>query len=268
LLYVPTGGNPFLCDELFRALGLVLVVRARSATARPTRCRLALACRSTDALTFRRLLADDPRGPRIDWKTDPTERVLPKIRAGDGSPGVLDTIAGRPFHLFGAHPERALRGRPGEMLAQRSGAICRVTIDGRCGSLTLNARTPRARGTSSRPPSARSRASARPPPRGLPGRRFAPPARARRSGSGCSTRLSEWTWRASGRTPFASPNGSPGTGCIRCASRTNAADERTTSTLRQCVFGADSSYHEARRRLVYKLSRGPRRGKRSVRLAT
>jgi putative two-component system protein, hydrogenase maturation factor HypX/HoxX len=66
----------------------------------------------------------------IDWTSDTTERVLRKIRAGDGSPGVLDTIAGNQFHLFGGHPERTLRGRPGELLAQRNGAICRATADG------------------------------------------------------------------------------------------------------------------------------------------
>jgi len=66
----------------------------------------------------------------IDWKSDPTERVLRKIRAADGSPGVLDTIDGKHFHLFGAHPDRSLRGQPGELLAQRNGAICRATVDG------------------------------------------------------------------------------------------------------------------------------------------
>ncbi|MBV9001584.1 MAG: hypothetical protein JO304_21185, partial [Solirubrobacterales bacterium] len=66
----------------------------------------------------------------IDWKSDRTERVLRKVRAGDGFPGVLDTIDGKRFHLFGAHPEGELRGRPGEVIAQRVGAICRATIDG------------------------------------------------------------------------------------------------------------------------------------------
>ena len=66
----------------------------------------------------------------IDWNSDGTERVLRKIRAGDGYPGVLDTIAGEHFHLFGAHPERILAGRPGELVAQRNGAICRATVDG------------------------------------------------------------------------------------------------------------------------------------------
>jgi len=66
----------------------------------------------------------------IDWTTDSTERVLRKIRVGDGSPGVLDAIASSKFHLFGGHPEQKLRGRPGELLAQRNGAICRATADG------------------------------------------------------------------------------------------------------------------------------------------
>ena len=66
----------------------------------------------------------------IDWKSDGTERVLRKIRAGDGHPGVLDTIDGKRFHLFGAHPEQALAGPPGAFLAQRNGAVCRATVDG------------------------------------------------------------------------------------------------------------------------------------------
>jgi putative two-component system protein, hydrogenase maturation factor HypX/HoxX len=66
----------------------------------------------------------------IDWDADRTERVLRKLRAGDGSPGVLDMIDGEHFHLFGGHPEANLRGRPGEIVAQRNGAICRATVDG------------------------------------------------------------------------------------------------------------------------------------------
>jgi putative two-component system protein, hydrogenase maturation factor HypX/HoxX len=74
------------------------------------------------------LLTQESRA--IDWKSDRTDRVLRKIRAGDGHPGVLDEIAGQHFHLFGGHPERTLRGRTGELLAQRDGAICRATVDG------------------------------------------------------------------------------------------------------------------------------------------
>lgn len=74
------------------------------------------------------LMTQEVRG--IDWKSDGTDRVLRKIRAGDGHPGVLDPIDGKYFHLFGGHPERTLRGRAGELLARRDGAICRATVDG------------------------------------------------------------------------------------------------------------------------------------------
>src|SRR6185437_5744854 len=66
----------------------------------------------------------------IDWRSDSTASVVRRIRAGEGHPGVLDTIAGQEFHLFNVHPERVLRGRPGEIIATRNGAICRATVDG------------------------------------------------------------------------------------------------------------------------------------------
>jgi putative two-component system hydrogenase maturation factor HypX/HoxX len=43
---------------------------------------------------------------------------------------VVDVIEGVEFHLFGAHPDGVLRGVPGEIIAQRDGAICRATVDG------------------------------------------------------------------------------------------------------------------------------------------
>jgi putative two-component system protein, hydrogenase maturation factor HypX/HoxX len=66
----------------------------------------------------------------IDWERDCTDDVMRKIRAGDGYPGVLDTIRGTPFHLFGAHQETHVHGAAGEIVAQRDGAICRATVDG------------------------------------------------------------------------------------------------------------------------------------------
>jgi putative two-component system hydrogenase maturation factor HypX/HoxX len=66
----------------------------------------------------------------IDWSRDDTDTVLRRIRAAEGHPGVLDSIDGEPFHLFGGHRESTLRGRPGELIAQRDGAICRATADG------------------------------------------------------------------------------------------------------------------------------------------
>jgi len=76
----------------------------------------------------RPLMTQDLRA--IDWSADATSAVVRKIRAAEGHPGVLDTIAGTAFHLFDAHREQALRGRPGEIIATRDGAICRATVDG------------------------------------------------------------------------------------------------------------------------------------------
>jgi putative two-component system hydrogenase maturation factor HypX/HoxX len=68
---------------------------------------------------------------RIDWANDATGTVLAKIRAADGSPGVLDTLRGREVYLFDAHPESTLRGTaPGSILARRNEAILRATVDG------------------------------------------------------------------------------------------------------------------------------------------
>ncbi|MDT0386716.1 enoyl-CoA hydratase-related protein [Streptomyces dubilierae] len=67
---------------------------------------------------------------RIDWENDDTETVLRKLRGGDSRPGVLDELCGREVYLHGGHPEDRLRGEPGELLATRSGALCRATRDG------------------------------------------------------------------------------------------------------------------------------------------
>ena len=66
----------------------------------------------------------------IDWTADGTSTIERQIRAAEGHPGVLDTVAGAEFHLFGVHREQGLRGRPGEIIATRHGAICRATVDG------------------------------------------------------------------------------------------------------------------------------------------
>jgi putative two-component system protein, hydrogenase maturation factor HypX/HoxX len=83
---------------------------------------------SAPAGRARPLMGQDVRA--IDWHADATDTVVRKIRAAEGHPGVLDAIDDTEFHLFGVHPERALRGRPGEIVAQRTGAICRATVDG------------------------------------------------------------------------------------------------------------------------------------------
>ncbi|WP_406385783.1 hydrogenase maturation protein [Streptomyces sp. NBC_01618] len=67
---------------------------------------------------------------RIDWESDSTETVLRKLRAADSFPGVLDELLGGEWFLHGGHPEHELRGRPGELVAVRAGAVCRATADG------------------------------------------------------------------------------------------------------------------------------------------
>ncbi|MFF3373844.1 enoyl-CoA hydratase-related protein [Streptomyces sp. NPDC002680] len=67
---------------------------------------------------------------RIDWAEDSTRIVLRKLRAADSQPGVLDVLLGGEWYLHGGHPETVLRGRPGELLATRAGAVCRATRDG------------------------------------------------------------------------------------------------------------------------------------------
>jgi putative two-component system hydrogenase maturation factor HypX/HoxX len=66
----------------------------------------------------------------IDWRRDSTEAVTRKINAADSAPGVLDNSLGDAFFLYGVHVEDELRGAPGQLLAQRHGAICRATVDG------------------------------------------------------------------------------------------------------------------------------------------
>ena len=71
-----------------------------------------------------------PSDRAIDWSSDSTTTVIRRIRAAEGHPGVVDFIGGNEFHLFGVHREDTLRGVPGEIVAQRHGAICRATVDG------------------------------------------------------------------------------------------------------------------------------------------
>lgn len=67
---------------------------------------------------------------RIDWASEPTEAVVRKLRAADSQPGVRDELLGERWFLHGGFPEGELRGRPGELLATRGGAVCRATVDG------------------------------------------------------------------------------------------------------------------------------------------
>jgi putative two-component system hydrogenase maturation factor HypX/HoxX len=68
---------------------------------------------------------------QIDWQRDDTATVLRKIRAADGSPGVLDRLFDTPCHLFDAHAEPlAQRHEPGSLIGRRHEAVLRATTDG------------------------------------------------------------------------------------------------------------------------------------------
>ena len=70
-------------------------------------------------------------GRRIDWQHDPTETVLRKLRAADGTPGVADELFGVPCHLFDAHAEALTPPhKPGSVVARRHDAVLRATVDG------------------------------------------------------------------------------------------------------------------------------------------
>ncbi|WP_189699398.1 hydrogenase maturation protein [Streptomyces chromofuscus] len=79
---------------------------------------------------------------RISWADDSTDTVLRTLRAADSQPGVLDELLGGQWFLHGGHREPRLRGRPGELLATRAGAICRATADGAVWIPELRQRTP------------------------------------------------------------------------------------------------------------------------------
>jgi putative two-component system hydrogenase maturation factor HypX/HoxX len=67
---------------------------------------------------------------QIDWSMDDTRTILRKINSADGSPGVADKLGGELYHLYDACEEDNLRGKAGEIIARRHGAICRATRDG------------------------------------------------------------------------------------------------------------------------------------------
>src|SRR3989344_5686957 len=66
----------------------------------------------------------------IDWSADDSRAVLRKINSADGSPGVADTLGGELYYLYDACEEDSLRGKAGDIIARRHGAICRAMHDG------------------------------------------------------------------------------------------------------------------------------------------
>ncbi|WBW95039.1 hydrogenase maturation protein [Oceanirhabdus sp. W0125-5] len=65
----------------------------------------------------------------IDW-SEATDVIAKKIRSADSQPGLLDSIYGESFYLYGLHEEDTLKGNPGEIIGERNGALCRATGDG------------------------------------------------------------------------------------------------------------------------------------------
>ncbi|SDN19901.1 putative two-component system protein, hydrogenase maturation factor HypX/HoxX [Streptomyces sp. cf386] len=131
---VPCRVPPVAKSDLYRgeiadaALAAVLLAVERFASGTHTPCKQDEAGLAGTALRVRPYLDQSVR--RIDWAADPTATVVRKLRAADSQPGVLDVLLGGEWYLHGGHSESALRGRPGELLATRAGAICRATTDG------------------------------------------------------------------------------------------------------------------------------------------
>ncbi|MET9000966.1 enoyl-CoA hydratase-related protein [Amycolatopsis sp. NPDC004169] len=61
---------------------------------------------------------------------EPTARILRRIRAADGRPGVHTELAGVPVAVFDAHPGEAGPGEPGTIAARGQGAVLVRTGDG------------------------------------------------------------------------------------------------------------------------------------------
>jgi putative two-component system hydrogenase maturation factor HypX/HoxX len=75
-----------------------------------------------------------PEDRAFAW-TDPTEQIVRRIRAADGSPGVRTELAGLPVFAYDAHPGLPIAGpqgagRPGELISRRQGAVLVGTGDG------------------------------------------------------------------------------------------------------------------------------------------
>ncbi|GAA2685518.1 enoyl-CoA hydratase-related protein [Actinoplanes palleronii] len=65
----------------------------------------------------------------FDWSA-PTEVIVRRVRAADGSPGVRTEVGGLPSYAYDAHPAPARGARPGTLLGRRQGAVLVATGDG------------------------------------------------------------------------------------------------------------------------------------------
>jgi putative two-component system hydrogenase maturation factor HypX/HoxX len=71
-----------------------------------------------------------PQNERSFHWSDPTERIVRKIRAADGAPGVRTEVGGLPVFAYDALPGLARGARPGELISRRQGAVLVGTGDG------------------------------------------------------------------------------------------------------------------------------------------
>jgi len=63
---------------------------------------------------------------KFDWADDSNE-IIRKVKSADSSPGVLIKLFDIDFYCFGAHIESQLKGKTGDIIAQRNHAICIAT---------------------------------------------------------------------------------------------------------------------------------------------
>jgi putative two-component system hydrogenase maturation factor HypX/HoxX len=61
---------------------------------------------------------------------EPTDHIVRRIRAADGSPGVRTTLCRQPVSVFDAHPGPDVPGVPGTVVGRRHGAVLVRTGDG------------------------------------------------------------------------------------------------------------------------------------------
>lgn len=86
------------------------------------------ALRSPAPGRLRGTMRQDDRG--FAW-TDPTEHIVRRIRAADGSPGVRTTLCGETVSVYDAQPGPPLRtAEPGTVVAYRHGGLLVLTADG------------------------------------------------------------------------------------------------------------------------------------------
>ncbi len=60
----------------------------------------------------------------IDWTQQTADEILRRIRSADGAPGAAGQWFDEEFCFYDAHAEDRLRGKPGQLIAQRNGAVC------------------------------------------------------------------------------------------------------------------------------------------------